>query len=95
MWAVVNETGGTAYNAFKDSPLRNERDMKVYGKTGSTQNPSMAWFECFAEDRTGRAIVIVVLVERGQSGSGEAAPLGKRVLDLCNRAGYVGKRVDD
>ncbi|MHC5157335.1 MAG: peptidoglycan D,D-transpeptidase FtsI family protein [Planctomycetota bacterium] len=92
VWAVVNEGGGTANNVFRSSPLRTERDMKIYGKTGSTQNPNVAWFECFAEDQTGRAIVIEVLVERGQSGSGEAAPLGKRILDLCNRAGYVGKR---
>lgn len=91
MWAVVNETGGTAYNVLKESDLRTGRDMKIYGKTGSTQNPSVAWFECFAEDRTGRAVVIAVLVERGQSGSGEAAPLGKRILELVNRAGYVGK----
>lgn len=92
MWAVVNESGGTANGVFSTSPLRTERDMKIYGKTGSTQNPNVAWFECFAEDRTGRSIVIAVLVERGQSGSGEAVPLGEKVLDLCNRAGYVGKR---
>jgi penicillin-binding protein 2 len=92
MWAVANEDGGTAYRVFKDSPLRTQRDMKIYGKTGSTQNPSMAWFECFAEEQSGRAIVIVVLVEGGLSGSGEAAPLGEKVLDLCNRAAYIGKR---
>jgi penicillin-binding protein 2 len=90
MWAVVNEDGGTANKGFSDSPLRTERDMKIYGKTGSTENPSMAWFECFAEDRTGRSVVVVILVEGGLSGSGEAVPLGKRVLDLVNRAGYVG-----
>lgn len=92
MWAVVNESGGTANNLFSTSPLRTERGMKIYGKTGSTENPNVAWFECFAEDYTGRAIVIAVLVEQGQSGSGEAVPLGEKVLDLCNRAGYVGKR---
>lgn len=92
MWAVANEDGGTAYRVFQDSPLRNQRDMKIYGKTGSTQNPSMAWFECFAEEPSGRAIVIVVLVEGGLSGSGEAAPLGEKVLDLCNRAGYIGTK---
>jgi cell division protein FtsI/penicillin-binding protein 2 len=92
MWAVVNEDGGTANSVFRSSPLRTERDMKIYGKTGSTENPNVAWFECIAEDRTGRAIVIAILVERGQSGSGEAVPLGEKVLDLCNRAGYVGKK---
>ena len=92
MWAVVNESGGTANTVFSKSPLRTQRDMKIYGKTGSTQNPSVAWFECFAEERSGRAIAIVVLVERGLSGSGEAAPLGGKILDLCNRAGYIGKK---
>ena len=66
--------------------------MKIYGKTGSTQKPNVAWFECFAEEPSGRAIVIVVLVEGGESGSGEAAPLGEKILDLCNRAGYIGTR---
>lgn len=92
MWAVVNEDGGTANSVFRSSPLRTERGMKIYGKTGSTENPNVAWFEYFAEDSTGRAIVIAVLVERGQSGSGEAVPLGEKILDLCNRAGYVGKK---
>ena len=92
MWAVANEDGGTAYKVFKDSPLRTQRNMKIYGKTGSTENPSMAWFECFAEEQSGRSIVIVVLVEGGLSGSGEAAPLGEKILDLCNRAGYIGKK---
>jgi penicillin-binding protein 2 len=92
MWAVINESGGTANSVFEDSPLRTERGMKIYGKTGSTENPSVAWFECIAEDSTGRAIVIAVLVERGLSGSGEAVPLGEKVLDLCNRADYVGEK---
>ena len=92
MWAVANEDGGTAYRVFHTSPLRTERGMKIYGKTGSTQSPSVAWFECFAEEPSGRAIVITVLVEGGLSGSGEAAPLGEKILDLCNRAGYIGTK---
>jgi penicillin-binding protein 2 len=92
MWAVANEDGGTAYRVFRDSPLRTQRNMIIYGKTGSTQNPSVAWFECFAEESSGRAIVIAVLVEGGLSGSGEAAPLGEKILDLCNRAGYIGSK---
>lgn len=92
MHAVVYETGGTAYNVF-NKPKRSElldRDMTVYGKTGSTQGPEVAWFECFAEDKLGRAIVIVTLVEGGLSGSGEAAPLGKEILRICNEMGYIG-----
>ena len=90
MHAVIYEDGGTAYSSFRNKDILN-RDMKIGGKTGSTTNPNHAWFECFAEDQTGRAVVIAILVERGESGGGEAAPLGVRLLDLVNRAGYVGK----
>ena len=97
MHAVVYEPYGTAFGVFnKDKngrPKKSElfdRDMTIYGKTGSTEAPEVAWFECFAEDKAGRAIVIVTLVEGGESGSGEAAPLGKELLHICNRAGYIG-----
>ena len=89
MQAVIYEQGGTAYSTFRNKDIL-ERDMKIGGKTGSTTNPNHAWFECYAEDSTGRAVVLVVLIERGESGGGEAAPLGERLLDLVNRAGYIG-----
>ncbi len=91
MHAVINETNGTAYKEFRNSVLF-DRDMTLYGKTGSTENPSVAWFESFAEDDMGRAIVVVVLVEGGQSGAGEAAPLGRLILGICNEAGYIGTK---
>lgn len=91
MHAVVYEDGGTAHTEFKGSDLLN-RKMTLYGKTGSTENPEHAWFECLAEDTSGRAVVIVALVEGGLSGSGEAVPLGKEILRLCNEAGYIGTR---
>jgi len=89
MHAVIYEPHGTANRIFRNSDLL-ARDMTLYGKTGSTENPEHAWFECLAEDSTGRAIVIVVLVEGGQRGAGEAAPLGEKVLRLCNEFGYIG-----
>ena len=88
--AVVNEIDGTAYKAFRNSGL-SERDITVYGKTGSTQAPNNAWFMCFAEDSSGRAIVVVLMVEGGESGGQDAAPLGKDIIKLCNEAGYVGR----
>lgn len=91
MHAVVYESGGTAYSVFHNSDLL-DRDMTLYGKTGSTERPYHAWFECLAEDAAGRAVVIVVVVEEGQSGSGEAAPLGREILRLCNEAGYIGTK---
>jgi cell division protein FtsI/penicillin-binding protein 2 len=88
MRAAVYEDGGTAYSTFRDCPLLKE--LKIYGKTGSTQNPDMAWFECFAEDSADRSIVIVVAVPGGLSGSGFAAPVGRQILQFCYEAGYIG-----
>ncbi|GAH62037.1 unnamed protein product [marine sediment metagenome] len=73
MSAVVNESGGTAYNPFAQSGF-SEQHIKVYGKTGSTQEPDCAWFAGFAEDSAGRSIAIAVVVEGGQHGSSDAAP---------------------
>ncbi|MHC4553629.1 MAG: hypothetical protein ACYSUT_12825, partial [Planctomycetota bacterium] len=69
------------------------RDMTIYGKTGSTERPEHAWFESFAEDSSGRGVVVVILIEGGLSGGGEAAPLGVKILKLCNEMGYVGRIV--
>lgn len=91
MHAVIYEPHGTAQRVFKDSDLLN-RGMTLYGKTGSTQAPEHAWFECFAQDHSGRTIVLVVLVEGGERGAGEATPLGEKILRLCNEEGYIGTK---
>jgi penicillin-binding protein 2 len=91
MSAVVYEAGGTAYSTFENSGL-GERDVKVFGKTGSTERPNNAWFACFAEDGSGRSIAIAIVVEGGQSGSRDAAPLGREIIRMCNEAGYIGKQ---
>jgi penicillin-binding protein 2 len=89
MQAVVNERGGTAYPAFSQSGL-NELGMTIYGKTGSTENPENAWFAAFVTDHAGRAIALAVFVEGGQSGAGDAAPLAREIIRLCNKAGFIG-----
>ena len=92
MSAVVNETGGTAYSIF-EPVLKSlaEQDIKVYGKTGSTEAPDNAWFGGFATDSTNRSIAIAVVVEGGQHGSRDAAPLASNIIQFCIDAGYVGK----
>jgi penicillin-binding protein 2 len=92
MSAVVNATGGTAYTTFQPI-LRSlaEQDIKVYGKTGSTQAPENAWFGGFATDSANRSIAIAVVVEGGQFGSSDAAPLARDIIQFCIDAGYVGK----
>jgi penicillin-binding protein 2 len=89
MYAVVNERGGTAYNAFAGSGLA-QHGVKVYGKTGSTERPYDAWFAGFAEDQEGRKIALAVVVEGGQAGGGDVGPLAREILQLCVQAGYVG-----
>jgi len=91
MSAVVNEAGGTAYTAFDHKELR-RMDLKVFGKTGSTQGVVTAWFAGFAEDDAGRVISVAVVVEAGQSGSKDAAPLARDIIALCNQAGCIGKK---
>ena len=91
MSAVINMEGGSGYRIFLKSELF-DRGLKIFGKTGSTQAPEHAWFECFAEDQAGRIIVVAVLVEGGARGSDDAAPLGRDILKLCSDAGYIGTR---
>jgi len=96
MSAVVSETGGTAYSIF--APVLTslaEQDIKVYGKTGSTQAPENAWFGGFATDSTNRSIAIAVVVEGGQHGSSDAAPLARDIIQFCFDAGYVGAKIQN
>jgi penicillin-binding protein 2 len=90
MSAVVNEPGGTAYNEFAPAGFA-EQGVKVYGKTGSTEEPANAWFCGFAEDSTGKSIAIAVVVEGGQHGASDAAPLARDIIQFCIEAGYIGR----
>ncbi|MBN1973617.1 MAG: hypothetical protein JW787_08250 [Sedimentisphaerales bacterium] len=92
MYAVVNERDGTAYKEFS-SNLNSfkQQDVKIYGKTGSTEDPEHAWFGGFAIDSSGRKIAFAVVVEGGQHGSRDAAPLIKDILQYTIEAGYIGK----
>ncbi|HUT45464.1 MAG TPA: penicillin-binding transpeptidase domain-containing protein [Sedimentisphaerales bacterium] len=94
MNAVVNETGGTAHTQFEPflATLAAE-DVTAYGKTGSTERPAHAWFGGFAQDSTARKIAIAVVVEGGQHGSRDAAPLARNIIQLCIEAGYIGTSV--
>jgi penicillin-binding protein 2 len=92
MSAVVNEISGTANTTFAEVlPALAEKNIKVYGKTGSTQAPEIAWFGGFATDAANRSIAIAVVVEGGQRGSSDAAPLGRDIILFCIEAGYIGQ----
>ncbi|HUS73073.1 MAG TPA: penicillin-binding transpeptidase domain-containing protein [Sedimentisphaerales bacterium] len=90
MSAVVNESSGTANTQFAEAPLT-QYGVHVYGKTGSTQQPGHAWFAGFATDSAGRKLSIAVLVEGGQSGPRDVAPLAREILRFCINAGYLGQ----
>lgn len=91
MSAVVNEPGGTAFTQFSQSTLP-LLGVKVYGKTGSTEAPENAWFGGFIEDDAGRKIVVTIVVEGGQSGPRDAAPLAFKIIESCIEAGYIGQQ---
>ncbi|MFH1370799.1 MAG: penicillin-binding transpeptidase domain-containing protein [Planctomycetota bacterium] len=92
MHAVAEEPGGTAYKEFEPAIAGfSSRGVRIYGKTGSTQSPEHAWFAGFAKDGSGRAIVVAIVVEGGQHGSEDAAPLGRGIFQFCIEAGYIGR----
>jgi penicillin-binding protein 2 len=94
MSAVVNEFHGTAHTQFEPflATLAAE-DVKVYGKTGSTEKPEDAWFGGFAQDSSARKIALAVVVEGGEHGSRDAAPLARNIIQLCIEEGYIGKSI--
>lgn len=78
MWRVVNESGGTAGRAASELTV-------LSGKTGTTQTgkvqePTNAWFICFAPyDKPKYAVC--VFVQNGNSGGGAASPIAKNIID--------------
>jgi penicillin-binding protein 2 len=92
MSAVISEPGGTAFAQFEPLlTILTAEDVKVYGKTGSTERPYHAWFAGFAADSKGRKIAVAVVVEGGQKGSRDAAPLAAHIIQLCIQSQYIGE----
>jgi len=92
MHAVVSERGGTAFKQFDPMlDILAAEDVTVYGKTGSTERPFHAWFAGFAADSRGGGIAVAIVIEGGQHGSSDAAPLVRDIIQLCIQAGYVGE----
>ncbi|OXU14522.1 penicillin-binding transpeptidase domain-containing protein [Sedimentisphaera salicampi] len=86
LWMVVNKIHGTAYKQFKGSELM-ELDVEIYGKTGSTQNPENALFAGYIEAENS-TVAIAVIVEGGQSGARDGAPLGRELFKVIEECGY-------
>lgn len=80
MYDVVNSKNGTGRAA-------RVRDLDVYGKTGTAQNPhgdSHSWFIGYSK-REGQVLAVTVIIEHGGSGGGEAAVAVRRILDYCKK----------
>lgn len=78
MWQVVNEGGGTAGRARSHLTV-------LSGKTGTAQTanpnqPTNAWFICFAPYEEPE-IAVCVFVENGNSGGGAASPIAKHIVE--------------
>ena len=74
---VVNDSKGTGVNAKTEHGI-------VRGKTGTAQNPhgdDHSWFSGYIETRSGEKASIVVLIEHGGKGSGEASKISKVLFD--------------
>ncbi len=82
MYDVVNFYQGTAKSA-------RVKDMRVYGKTGTAENPrgdAHAWFIGFCETEV-HPIAVVVLVEHGGSGGTFAAPIAGKLFTYIKEKG--------
>lgn len=83
MFDAVNKSGGTAYNAYL-----NNKDVKVYGKTGTAQICSNcdllphAWFAGFIELSNKKKYSIAIIVENGGKGSNIPAILARRIFQF-------------
>ena len=76
MYQVINGEKGTGFRARVEGGA-------IYGKTGTAQNPhgeGHSWFSGFVKTRSGRELVVTVLVEQGGLGSRTAAPLAAEIF---------------
>ncbi len=84
LWAVM-QPGGTGY-------LSSLEHWDTWGKSGTAQNPlgeDHALFALMAGPKGGEPeIVVVAVVEHGESGSGVAAPIAAKAADYFLRTKY-------
>ncbi|MBT3502332.1 MAG: penicillin-binding protein 2 [Candidatus Marinimicrobia bacterium] len=89
MGEVISHDNGTGKKAQPNSPM-----VKVYGKTGTAENPhgnNHAWFVGWAEF-SNQNYSIVVLLENAGSGGAVAAPIaGKVFTNILKKQDFASK----
>lgn len=86
MLADIEDSEGTAYAAFRGSPVNKE--LRVCGKTGTAQKKDIhnkletyfTWFLSFAPYENPR-YAVVVMIEGGSSGGGTCAPVARKIYE--------------
>ncbi len=81
MLLVTQNKRGTAYNTFVN------RTIKVWGKTGTAQNPGgdpHAWFIGYTDEQNENRpdIAIAIIIENQGDGSEYAAPIFRRLMEV-------------
>lgn len=85
-WNIIHDSMFMVANASKGTgKLSNPNisGLKVYGKTGTAENPhgeTHAWYIGFAEDENEEMISVVVLVENGGGGGSVASPMAGKIF---------------
>ncbi|MFP4054223.1 MAG: penicillin-binding transpeptidase domain-containing protein, partial [Phycisphaerae bacterium] len=104
MWAVINESGGTAHRVFGPAPL----NFTACGKTGTAtaskqmidtdedgrldtvvNEGDMGWFVGFAPYENPQVAIAVVVEYVDRGGGRTAGPIARDVLEYCEAFGYV------
>lgn len=83
MRLVVEGSSGTARAAFEGLEWPG---VVVYGKTGSTD---YSVFGGYARSEDGRCLAFTVVVEAAGGGGTVAAPVARRLLEVCGQEGYL------
>ncbi|MDD5495470.1 MAG: penicillin-binding protein 2 [Candidatus Omnitrophica bacterium] len=84
LYKAINSESGTARMARVDG-------LSVAGKTGTAQNPggrTHAWFAGFAPLENSK-IAVVVFLEHGGHGGGEASEIAKKIFEKARDKGYI------
>ena len=77
MWQVVNYSGGTGWRAKRNN-------NKVWGKTGTSQNPhgeDHSWFAGYTKLESDELMSLAIIVENGGKGSGVGSIIAGKLFD--------------